>query len=502
MSQHKSHRLKSPPPKPPTPEGDVLDQIDHWIEDPVAMVIECFGVQPDPWQARALRTYRTCRRLALQACVGPGKTTVLSWIAWNFMLIPGSQTAVLSSSGANVRSGLWKEMAYWRDKSPFFKSTYVMTATRVFVPSTETHDWERHWFCEQRTWAKDADDKMAGVTLQGLHALNVMVLMDESGAMPESLMVAAEGILATQHERAHIVQAGNPTVLYGPLYNAATRDRALWERIQITGDPDDPECSPRTNKKWAAEMIKTYGRDHPYVMVKVLGLFPPSSFNALIGPDEANRAIGRHLSASQYDRAARVIGVDVARYGDDLTVVWPRQGLAAFQPEVFRNAHPDDVAGYVATLVEQWSADAVEVDATGGFGDGVVDSLARIGVTAIRVLFSAKPIESKFYNKRSEMIWLMVEWIKKGGAIAPGEWATMLVEEITTLTYTFRLDKILIEEKEMVKARLGRSPDYSDALACSFAFPVQPRERDILAGIDRVGNFNKAVTEYDPLSRA
>ncbi len=480
----------------------MLDQIDAWLADPVLMVRECFGVEPDPWQARALRAYPRCRRLSMQACVGPGKTATMSWIAWNFMLLPDAEIAVLSSSGANVRNGMWKELAYWRDKSAFFKQTYQMTATRVFVASDAEHDYERTWFCEQRTWSKDADEKMAGQTLQGLHAANVMVLLDESGSMPEALMVAAEGILATRHERAHIVQAGNPTSLSGPLYLAATRDRSLWELIVVSGDPDDPECSPRSDKTWAREMIKTYGRAHPYVLVKVLGQFPPSSFNALIGPDDANRAIGRHLGKSQYDTAAKTIGVDVARYGDDVTVVWPRQGLAAFEPEIFRNAHPDEVAGYIATLMETWVADAVEVDATGGFGDGVVDSLGRMGITALRVLFSSKPINPKFYNKRSEIIWNLVEWIKAGGAIAPGDHATKLVQELTTLTYTFRLDKILLEEKEMVKIRLGRSTDYVDALACSFAFPVAPKDTSdrILAGLHN-SSYNRAVTDYDPLSR-
>jgi phage terminase large subunit len=478
------------------------DQINVWLADPVAFVRDCFGVEPDPWQVKTLRAFPENRRIAMQACVGPGKTCVLSWMILNFMLIPEAEIAALSVSGANVRNGLWKELAYWRDKCPWIKATYQMTATRIFVPSTPENDYERTWFCELRTWSKDADEKLAGQSLQGLHARNIMVVLDESGGMPEALMIAAEGILATEHERAHIVQAGNPTTLSGPLYRAATKDRSLWWVIAITGDPDDPDCSPRTNKVWAAEMIRSYGRNHPYVMVKILGLFPPTSFSSLIGPDEANRAVGRHLAVQDFDRAAKIIGVDVARYGDDATVVWPRQGLAAFEPQVFRNAHPDEVAGAIGILMQEWQADSVMVDATGGFGDGVVDSLGRMGITAIRVQFAGKPIEAKFYNKRSEIIWNLVEWVKAGGAIAPGEWAAMLVEELTTMTYTFRLDRILIEEKEIVKVRLGRSPDYSDALACSFAFPVAPRERDVLQGSMAGSSFNHAVTDYNPIERA
>jgi hypothetical protein len=215
-----------------------------------------------------------------------------------------------------------------------------------------------------------------------------------------------------------------------------------------------------------------------------------------------NAAIGKHLTLSSFDRAAKVIGVDVARYGDDMTVIWPRQGLAAFEPTALRNAHPDDTAGQIMAIREEWGhADAIMVDATGGFGDGVVDSLGRIGITAVRVQFAGKPIDAKFWNKRSEIIWNLVEWVKHGGALPPGEASQKLAEELTQMEYTFRGDKILIEEKELVKQRIGRSPDYSDALACSFAFPVMPQVRDPFDGIAMAGNFGKATTEYDPLER-
>lgn len=484
-----------------------LEAMSRWRQEPVQFVIENFGVTPDPWQVIVLNWYRDGhRRIAMQACKGPGKTCVLAWIIWHFMLTENANIAGISTSGANVRNNLWKELALWRDKCVWLKAAYQMTATRIYVESTEAHDYERTWFCEMRTWSKTADDAAVAQTLQGLHANNVMVVLDESGGMPDGLMVAAEGILANHvsgdGKRAHIIQAGNPTMLRGPLYRAATKERSMWSVIEITGDPDSPTRSTRISLEWAREQINSYGRDHPWVMVNILGKFPPASFNALIGPDEMNAAIGRHLVKSAFDRAAKVIGVDVARYGDDMTVIWPRQGLAAFEPTALRNAHPDDTAGQIMAIMEEWTqVDSTMVDATGGFGDGVVDSLGRIGITAVRVQFAGKPIDAKFYNKRSEIIWNLVEWVKKGGALPPGEASMKLAEELTQMEYTFRGDKILIEEKELVKQRIGRSPDYSDALACSFAFPVMPQSRDPFDGIAMGSNFNQALTSYDPLER-
>lgn len=487
-------------------EQQALANLSRWKAEPVDFVRDNFGVEPDYFQIQVLTWYRDGEtHIAMQACKGPGKTAVLAWIAWHFMLFENANIAALSTSGANVRNNLWKELALWRDKCAWLKQAYQMTATRIYVENTPDKAYERTWFCEMRTWSKTADEAAIAQTLQGLHSDYVMVLLDESGGMPDGLMVAAEGIMANYvpdgHRRAHIIQAGNPTALKGPLYRAATTERSSWKVIEITGDPLDPNRCKRISLFWAEKLIKKYGRDHPWVLVNVMGKFPPASFNALIGPDAVRAAIGRHLPMAVFDRAAKVIGVDVARYGDDATVIWPRQGLAAFQPVMMRNAHPDDVAGQIMLLMQEWKADAVMVDATGGYGDGVVDSLGRIGIVAIRVMFSGTPIKDMFFNKRAEILWNLAEWIKNGGAIAPGEWADFLQEELTSTEYTFRGDKILMEEKDMVKEKIGRSPDYSDALACTFAFPVAPRETDILAG-SGVSHFNRAVTEYDPLERA
>jgi phage terminase large subunit len=473
--------------------------VERWKAKPVEFVRECFGAEPDPWQRQVLEAFPNNQRISMQACRGPGKTCVLAWLIWNFMLNENCNIAAVSLSGANLRSNLWKELSVWYSRSEFLKASYEMNSKRIHAI-----DHMNTWYCDSRTWTREANDEMAGETLQGLHAPFCMVILDESGGMPESLMMAARGILANAEPggKKRIVQAGNPTRLAGPLYNASTVERPDWFVVEITGDPDSPLRSPRVDIEEARKAIAQYGRNHPFVMVTILGQFPPSSFNSLIGPNDMKAAIGRHIPLSSFDRAAKTIGIDVARYGDDETVVWPRQGLAAFEPTHFKNAHPDDIAGFVAGLFMEWNADAVEVDATGGFGDGVVDSLGRIGITALRVQFAGKPIDDrKFFNKRSEIIWLLCDWIKNGGAIAPGPWADKLTQELTKMEYTFKGDKIIIEEKEMIKAKIGRSPDYSDALACSFAFPVAPKEVDILAGIDKRGDFYHAKTEYNPLDR-
>src|SRR5258707_14863759 len=122
-----------------------------------------------------------------------------------------------------------------------------------------------------RSWSKPADRAQQGSTLAGLHADNVLFILDESGGIPDSVMASAEAALSSCKE-GHIVQAGNPTHLSGPLYRASKDRRSeggRWLVIEITGDPDNPMRSPRVNADWAREQIKIYGRDNPWVAVNV-----------------------------------------------------------------------------------------------------------------------------------------------------------------------------------------------------------------------------------------
>jgi hypothetical protein len=100
--------------------------------------------------------------------------------------------------------------------------------------------------------------RRAGKTLSGLHSKYVLALVDESGAIPLTVLRAAEQALSNC-TFGKIVQAGNPISLDGMLYAAASPRRHLWHVIRITADPDDPNRSPRVDLAWAREQIATYG---------------------------------------------------------------------------------------------------------------------------------------------------------------------------------------------------------------------------------------------------
>lgn len=439
-------------------------QLLKWQASPLAMVRELFGVEPDPWQAEALEAFPTNPRLALSASKGPGKTAVLAWLCWNFLLTrPFPKVVATSISADNLRDNLWAEMAKWRDQAPLLQGMFEWNIERIV-----NKDNPETWWMSARAWSRSADASQQANTLAGLHADYVMAILDESGGIPDAVMSAAEGIGSSAKEW-HIVQAGNTTHLSGPLYRACTSEASLWKVIRINGDPDDPKRSPRISVQWARDQIAKYGKDNPWVLVNVYGRFPPASINSLLGPDDVRAAINRELPKK--NTAPVVLGVDVARYGDDSSIIYPRQGFDARSrpPQQLRNVNGIQGAGHVIQAEDRYKSVATFIDMTGGFGAAWFDQLEALERMPIPVVYSGESSNPRYYNKRTEIHFALAEWVKLGGCLPDDP---EIIEELTAMTYTFKGNKLLLEDKDLIKEKIGRSPDKSDALAETFAEPV------------------------------
>lgn len=412
-------------------------------------------------------------------------TAVLAWCGWNFLTCYAEKGehpkgAAVSITGENLDTNLWPELAKWQGRSAFLSAAFTWTKTRIVA-----NDHPETWFLSARSYPKSATAEEQGKTLSGLHSRYVLSLIDESGAIPTTVLRAAEQALSNC-AFGKIVQAGNPISLEGMLYAAATTLAAQWHIIKITGDPDDPNRSPRIDKAWAQRQIETYGRDNPWVMSYILGKFPPSSLNSLLGPEDVQAAMIRELPADAYNWAQTRLGVDVARYGDDRTVIFPRQGKRAFLPKIMRHIRDSAVSTDIATAVlaerERYGGRAPAVmDATGGWAAGASDVLRASDHSnqPINVQFHAAGLDQRYKNRRAEMWFQMAEWVKSGGWLPN---IPELVAELSQPTYTFVNGKFQLEPKEQVKERLGRSPDLADALALTFGIPeVAPKRKPTIS---------------------
>jgi hypothetical protein len=230
--------------------------------------------------------------------------------------------------------------------------------------------------------------------------------------------------------------------------------------------------------------------------------FTASASNVVIPIDIVTEAAGRTITEAENVGAISIMGVDVARFGDDDTIITHRLGLACMPQIKLHGLNTMEVASAVASHYWRIKPDAVVVDA-GAMGAGVIDRLRQMGIPNVfEVNFGASAIDSNRYaNIRAEMYFKLLDWLKHGGAL-PDDMD--LKTELTVTEYKFTsAGKIILQPKELIKDMTGRSPDRADSLALTFAVPIvktPEHQRVVKANTDFDFGFNdkprKANVEY------
>ncbi|WP_072296131.1 phage terminase large subunit [Paracoccus sp. SM22M-07] len=207
------------------------------------------------------------------------------------------------------------------------------------------------------------------------------------------------------------------------------------------------------------------------------GAYQAESDSQFIGGGIVRAAMAREVPTHISDEL--VLGVDVARFGDDRTVIRMRRGRDArrMPPIVLQGADTMAVAARVMAEMDQHKPDGVFID-EGGVGGGVVDRCRQMGYAVIGVNFGGKADRHidgvpKCANKRAQMWATMREWIKSGGSLPDSRALEM---DLTGPLYSFDShNAIVLEKKSDMKKRGVASPDEGDALALTFAYPVVAR---------------------------
>lgn len=211
--------------------------------------------------------------------------------------------------------------------------------------------------------------------------------------------------------------------------------------------------------------------------------FNASCDNTLIPLDVIYKAKGKHIQENDYRTAPLVFGVDVARFGGDACVIQPRRGLASFPAQRIVGIDNMSFASLLHRRIVAEQPDAVFIDA--GRGEGVIDRLRQLGSPSsiIEVPFSGQARDHSvngYANRRAEMWDSMRKWLQQGGAI-PDDYE--LTKELAAVTYTYDgQGRLKLESKEVIRERVGFSPDRADALALTFAEPIIRRNDDFLNG--------------------
>lgn len=202
--------------------------------------------------------------------------------------------------------------------------------------------------------------------------------------------------------------------------------------------------------------------------------FTASAENILIPIDAVLQACQRSYAPSELAGAPKIIGVDPARFGDDRSVIFRRQGCKAFAPLVFTQLDQMTLAARVAREIELFRPDGVFIDS--GCGGGVIDRLRQLGYTVTEVAFGGSASRpGQYVNKRTEMWSELSQWIHTVGSLPD---LAELKTDLCSVCYDYDVSgRMRLEPKEKIKERTGKSPDLADALALTFAAPVRPKIR-------------------------
>ncbi len=406
---------------------------------------------------------------------GTGKTSTIACLGlWFISVFADAKVPVTHPSKEQLKSTLWPEIRKWHNRMiPSFRDELEINSEKVFVkkrPDT---------FIQARTAKQDNPD-----ALQGFHAEHLLFLIDEASGVAAKIFEVALGALTTTDTRFFLT--GNPTQTSGFFYDTFHKKgaRDLWIKFTLSC-LDSPNVAP----DYAGKMAQQFGADSNEYRVRVLGEFPDSSNSQFIPNSLVDEAIARYeevsLRPDSYNEAPVILGVDVARFGDDSSCVFLRQGIYSQQLYLIKDIDTYTLAEIVVDLAITFKADSVCVD-VGGIGAGVFDYVFRKltpkGISVIDVNFGSRAEEKDvYYLKRSELYGRGRTWLRQGGALPPDE---DLKEELCAVEYEFTSsEQTAIVRKDVTKKIICRSPDKADALVLTFADPYCVKvDRDGIRG--------------------
>ena len=404
---------------------------------------------------------------------GIGKSALVSMLVlWFLSTRLGATAIVTANTEQQLRSRTMAELGKWTAlsiNSHWWEPSAMALRPAEWFGEAVKRDLKidlGYWYAQAQLWSEENPDAFAGI--HNHHG--VMLIFDEASGIPKPIWTVSEGFFTEPIPDRYWFVFSNPRRNSGAFFECFHRDRNFWRTRNI-----DSRTVEGTDRATFDKIIAQYGEESDEARVEVKGQFPNKGSNQFIGKDLVLAAQTREFIPDP--GAPLTMGVDVARFGEDKSVIAFRKGRDARSIPWLSYKHMDTVqlASAVADQAQKHNPDAIFVDGN-GVGAGVVDTLKSWGYKVVEVQMGGSAADSDTYaNKRVEIWGRLRDWLSSGAIPNDSDLTTDLISP--EYTYHPVSNKIMLENKDRMKDRGLASPDNAEALALTFAQPVARRDQ-------------------------
>lgn len=446
--------------------NSLYEAIEVYYDNPVAFFVDILGITPDNWQMDVLNDIACKPKVSVRSGQGVGKTALEAGvIIWFLTCRPYAKIIATAPTMQQLYDVLWAEVAKWLNHS-LVKDMLKWTKTKIYMIGDE-----ERWFATAKTATKPEN-------MQGFHEDHMLIIVDEASGVADPIMEAILGTLSGDDNK--LLMCGNPNRLEGVFYDSHNIDRDKYATHHVSSFD-----SKRTNKDNIDMLLRKYGRDSDVARVRIFGDFPKGALDSLISMETVEYAT-KTVFAEDYFKNAKVfhLGVDVARFGDDSTVLFPKIGDYWFAFEKYSKQDTMATAGRVVMCCKKYMDKYpnikkcfVKVDDT-GVGGGVTDRLKEVireEKLPIRVIpvNNGESAEDEYYFNLGAELWgeMRTKLEDNMSNVIQGKDPIIhlpnddeLIKQLSNRKYKITSKgKIQLESKQDMKKRGVGSPDIADA---------------------------------------
>ncbi|MBQ3566216.1 MAG: DEAD/DEAH box helicase family protein [Oscillospiraceae bacterium] len=456
-------------------------KIPVYRENPELFAMEVCGFECDAWQKAVFSDIAKYPKVTVRSGQGVGKTGCEAVLClWFLSCFPYSRVVATAPTKQQLNDVLWAEVSKWQSKSPLLKAILKWTKTKVSVKN-----YEERWFATARTATKPEN-------MQGFHEDNMLFIVDEASGVADPIMEAILGTLSGSNNK--LLMCGNPTRTSGTFYDSHTNDRALYKCHKVSS-----RDSSRTNKDNIKSLENKYGSQSNVVRIRVDGEFPKQEDDVFISIEYIEKSVMTDFTEPDIPDLIH-IGCDVARFGDDKTIVGYKvnEKMEIFEKRQGQDTMKtaDDIVRCAEMLLRKYKKYSrpipVKVD-DGGVGGGVVDRLRQMQklnpkkfswMVVFPVKFGLRINHPYYHDSTTYMMGVVRSMLSphdEDGREKPVELILPddndLIAQLSQRKYFMTdMSKQCVESKKAIKKRGGHSPDEADCvLLC--CLPVKIKKK-------------------------